>query len=198
MRSWRRAHAAVAAVMAVTATLAIAQPAEVPSAGSGAAPAGPPPKPAGSSPVESADLPDLQPSPPRFAVAPFENRSGVRAFDWLIAGAPFEMSEKTEDVLGLEPTGGPLHVGGDAIAPEPTAVAAFAAARDAAWVITGWVERPHWQLRLGVALWKVAGRAAVPVAQVDRTGDVKAYHQLLGEVLAEAWARGGVAIDVGR
>lgn len=144
------------------------------------------------------DVPDVQPSPPRFAVAPFENRADVRALDWLIAGAPFEISQKTEDVLGLEPTGGPLHVGEDPVAPAPAPVAAFAAARDAAWVITGWIDRPRWQLRLGIALWKVTGRAAVVVAEAERTGDPKAYHQLLGEALADAWSRGGVGIDVER
>ena len=75
-------------------------PAEVPAAGSGSGsvPAGPPPTPAGSSAVESNDIPDVQPAPPRFAVAPFENQANVRAFDWLIVGAPFEIAEKTEGV----------------------------------------------------------------------------------------------------
>jgi Flp pilus assembly protein TadD len=175
------------------------------------APAPPPVPDPGRTPAEATsaqpqeatgDVPDLQPSPPRFAVAPFDNESGVRALDWLIAGAPFEVSEKTEDVLGLEPTGGPLHVGGEAVAPEPDAVAAFGAAREAAWVITGWIDRPRWQLRIGIALWKVtgqgAGKAAVAVGEAQRTGDPKAYHQLLGEALADAWAKGGVAVDVER
>ena len=35
------------------------------------------PRPAGASAVESADVPDVAPSPPRFAVAPFENRANV-------------------------------------------------------------------------------------------------------------------------
>ena len=136
-------------------------------------------------------------------MAPFENQAAnVRAFDWMIAGAPFEIAEKTEEVLGLEPTGGPLHVGGAAIAAEPEPVAAFAAERDAAWVITGWVDRPNWQLRLGVTLWKVTGagaaRTAVVVAETQRTGEVKAYHQLLGESLADAWSKAGVAVDVDR
>src|SRR5689334_20257960 len=71
--------------------------------GSATKPAQVPPgtKPAGSSDVESTDIPVWQPSPPRFAVVPFENQADLRAFDWLIAGAPFEIAEKTEDVLGL-------------------------------------------------------------------------------------------------
>src|SRR5262245_12811133 len=61
-------------------------------------------KPAGSSEVESSDVPTFQASPARFAVTPFVNHSNVRAMDWLVVGAPFEIAEKTEDVLGLEPT----------------------------------------------------------------------------------------------
>ncbi len=158
-----------------------------------------PPKSAGSSAVESTDVPAWAPSPPRFAVVPFENRSNVKAFDWLVAGAPFEISEKTEAVLGLEPTGGPLHVGGALIEAEPGPIAVFAAAREAAFVITGWVERPNWQLRIDLSLWKVTGKAAVVAAHAQRTGDVKAYHQLLGEALGEVWGNGGgITVDVAR
>ena len=157
------------------------------------------PKSAGSSAVESTDVPAWAPSPARFAVVPFENRSNVKAFDWLVAGAPFEISEKTEAVLGLEPTGGPLHVGSAMIEAEPGPIAAFAAAHDAAFVITGWVERPNWQLRIDLSLWKVTGKAAVVAAHAQRTGDVKAYHQLLGEALGEVWGKGGgITVDVAR
>lgn len=146
----------------------------------------------------ASDVPDVQPSPPRFAVTPFENVSDTRTLDWLIAGAPFEISEKTEDVLGLEPTGGSLHVGREIVLPEPDPVAALGAARRAPWVITGWVDRPRWQLRIGITLWKVAGGTAVVVAETQRTGDPKAYHQLLGDALADAWAKGGISVDVER
>ncbi len=218
MRSRRRLHAAAhaAALAAVAVAFTGAPPPRMPDTwevvlvperprpGPAAAEADPiaqvpalPPA-APQAPSAAGDVPDVQPSPPRFAVAPFENHSDARAFDWLIAGAPFEISEKTEDVLGLEPTGGPLHVGGEPVAPEPEPVAAFGAARDAPWVITGWVDRPRWQLRIGITLWKVAGKAAVVVAETRRTGEVKAYHQLLGEALADAWARAGVPVDVQR
>lgn len=161
-----------------------------------------PPKPAGASPVESTDVPPWRASPARFAVAPFENHSNARAFDWLVAGAPFEIAEKTEDILGLEPTGGPLHVGAEHIEPEPEPVAAFGTARDATWVITGWADRPNWQLRVELTLWKVSGtgttRTAVVAAEAQRMGEVKAYHQLLGEALAEVWSKAGIIIDVAR
>ncbi|HEX2685866.1 MAG TPA: tetratricopeptide repeat protein [Kofleriaceae bacterium] len=159
----------------------------------------PAPRPAGSSAIESPDVPAWTPSPARFAVTPFENRSNVRAFDWLVAGAPFEISEKTEAVLGLDPTGGPLHVGGAAVLAEPGSIAAFAAAREARFVITGWVDRPSWQLRIDLSLWKVTGGSAVVAAEAQRTGDVKAYHQLLGEALGEVWSKGGgVTVDAAR
>ncbi|HEX7837278.1 MAG TPA: tetratricopeptide repeat protein, partial [Kofleriaceae bacterium] len=157
------------------------------------------PRAAGASPIESTDVPPWAPAPKRFSVVPFENRAGVRAFDWLIAGAPFEISEKTEAVLGIEPTGGPLHVGAPAIEAEAGPVAAFAAAHDLAFVITGWVDRPSWQLRIELSLWKVAGGTATVAAQAQRTGEVKAYHQLLGEALGEVWGRGaGITVDEAR
>lgn len=194
MRSSRRAHAAVAVTVAALAAIAHAQPAEVPAADPNA-PAGPPPKPAGSSPVESSDLPDLAPLPPRFAVAPFENRSGVRAFDWLVAGAPFEIAEKTEGALGLEATGGPLYVTAAPVPAEAAAVATFAAGRGAGWVITGWVERPNWELKLSITLWKVTGRVATIAHEAQRRGPVPSYHALLGEALGESWAATGRKID---
>jgi len=178
-------------------------------------PAAPPTKPAAASPLpapapsppvpaaaakpapaaaEPVNIPDWAPSPPRFAVVPFENRSNVRVFDWLIDGAPFEISEKTEAVLGLEPTGGRLHVGAETVEAEPGPIAAFAAARGASFVITGWVARPSWQLRLVLSLWKVSGGTAAVVAEVQRVGDVKAYHQLLGDALGDLWTKGAGAV----
>src|SRR5678815_276049 len=52
--------------------------------GSGVKPAQVPPgtKPAGSSDVESTDIPVWQPSPPRFAVVPFENQADIRAVSY--------------------------------------------------------------------------------------------------------------------
>ncbi|MBS1119651.1 MAG: Tetratricopeptide 2 repeat protein [Deltaproteobacteria bacterium] len=196
MGSWRWLHAF--AVLAIVGRSAAAQPT---GAGSGSG-SGSAIKPAGSSAVESSDVPPWQPSPARFAVSPFENHANVRAFDWLVAGAPFEISEKTEDVLGLEPTGGTFHVGGTTILPEPEPVAAFGVERHATWVITGWVDRPNWNLRLAITLWKVTpGKppTAVVAAEAQRTGDPKTYHQLLGEALAEVWSKGGaVQIDLAR
>ncbi|MBA3464971.1 MAG: hypothetical protein H0T46_33865 [Deltaproteobacteria bacterium] len=200
MRSRRRAHASLAVLIA-TASTVIAQPApvevpEVPPAGSGGS--GAPPVPAGSSPVESNDIPDLQPPPARFAVVPFENHANVRAFDWLIAGAPFEIAEKTEGVLGLEAAGGTLYVGSEPVAADPKPIAAFAARHNVQWVITGWVTRPNWELEIAITLWRVKGGAATITHEAKRRGPVPSYHKLLGEALEQVWTTAGTKIDPAR
>ena len=149
------------------------------------------PRPAGSSAVESTDVPDVAPSPPRFAVAPFENRANVRAFDWYQWGAPFEIAEKVEGVLGLESTGGPLFVAATPVPAEATAIAAFAQSHDATWVVTGWVERPNWELRIAISLWKVSAGLATRVHESVRQGKVETYHALLGDALGEVWTTAG-------
>src|SRR5688572_4746745 len=106
-----------------------------PGKGSGSAVGAEVAKPAGSSAVESSDVPVWKPSPARFAVAPFENESGAKSYEWAIAGIPFEIAQKTEDALGLEPTGGTLYVGAEKIASEVEPVTAFARSREAEWVI---------------------------------------------------------------
>ena len=157
-----------------------------------------PPRPAGSSTVETTDVPEYTASPAAFAVVPFENRSGVRAFDWLIAGAPFEIASKTESVFDLESTGGPLFVGGTPVPADPVQLAAFAKARGASWLVTGWVERPNWELRIAISLWKVTKGQATLVLEAQRTGPVPSYHKLLGEALGEVWTKGGMTVDVAR
>jgi tetratricopeptide (TPR) repeat protein len=211
MRLPRRAHATaiIAVMIGGVASIALAQPAppfdpfaplpppkgtviEVTAEGSNA------PRPAGSSAVESSDVPEVKASPPRFAVAPFENRANVRAFDWYQWGAPFEIAEKVEGVLGLESTGGALFVGASAVPAEPTAVAAFAKRHGATWVVTGWVERPNWELRIAISLWKVDAGVATRVHEAVRQGKVEAYHALLGDALGEAWMKAGMNVDAAR
>ncbi len=205
MGSRRWPHAIVVLVTAVglrgglSAQPSADDPLPIPKAGSGSAKV----TPAGSSTVESNDVPVLSPSPARFAVTPFYNHSEAKAWDWLVAGAPFEIAEKTEEVLGLEPTGGPLQVGATMIEPEVEPVAAFGVERDAQWVITGWVDRPNWSLRIAATLWKVSGKGkaatAVVVAEAQRTGDPKTYHQLLGETVGQLWTKGaGIQVDLAR
>ena len=164
------------------------------------APKPPAPKPPAPEPVpetllERHAIPPYQPSPPRFAVAPFLNQSTTKSLEWLIAGAPFEIDEKTENVLGLEPTGGPRVVGTPFDSEDPSLIAAYAKQRDATYVIAGWVSQRSAQLRLAITLWKVTNGTPVAVAEVKRTGDIGTYHHMLGDALAEAWGKAGVAID---
>jgi Flp pilus assembly protein TadD len=186
--------------LAITiASAGVASAQVVPGTGSGSAVGAETAKPAGSSAVESSDIPVWKPSPARFAVAPFENESGAKSYEWTIAGTPFEIAEKTEDALGLEPTGGTLYVGADKIPSEVEPVTAFARAREAEWVITGWVDRANWKLRLGITLWQVKpGAEAVVVAEEQKSGEETAYHQILGDTLAAVWSKAGVAVDIAR
>ena len=142
-----------------------------------------------------ADVPPFAAGPARFAVAPFENHSNVRALDWLIAGAPFEIAEKSQNILGLAAAGGPLAVPGTIVESDPISVAAYAQQTGATYVITGWVQRPNWELKLDAAVWKVVGGVAVVAGEAKRQGPVASYPQLVGEVMTEMWTKAGVPID---
>ncbi|MGE3545210.1 MAG: tetratricopeptide repeat protein, partial [Kofleriaceae bacterium] len=206
MGSPRWAHLTVTAVIAAGVTYA--QPAATPPTAPPTAPTeelGPrgamdasSAKPAGTSAVESSDVPGWVASPPRVVVTRFENRAKVRAFDWLIAAAPFEIAEKTQGILGLPSAGGPLHVTPDAVPTTPPDVARFARKYGAQWVVTGWVERPNWELRMDVTLWRVTGGVAAVAAQGQRTGPVASYHKLVGELLTQLWGATGIRIDAAR
>lgn len=52
-----------------------------------------------------AALPDIPATlPDGIAVMAFENNSGVRALDWVVAGIPLVIGERYEHVLGFRPT----------------------------------------------------------------------------------------------
>lgn len=157
-------------------------------------------RPAGSSSVESSDVPPWQPSPARVAVAPFENHTTQKTSDWMIWGAPFELAEKTEAVIGLDPTAPPFFVGAAEVPADPGPVAAFAASQRADWVMTGWFDRVDTDQRLDVVLWKIAGGKATIAAESQRRGPPSAYHKQVGEALAEVWLKVGAigTIDAAR
>ncbi len=210
MRSRAPAHAVAVAALLVAELGARAQPA-TPGFGADLEPAPAPPglaakvlEPQPASPAavdaraEDIDVPEWGPPPDLFAVVPFENRAGVRAFDWLVAAAPFEIATKTERVLGLEPAAAPLFVGPRSIAPTPGAIAGFAGTQGVRWVVTGWVERPNWELKLAIALWRVDAGVATLVHESVRQGPVATYHAVLGQALGEVWSRAGRTIDADR
>jgi tetratricopeptide (TPR) repeat protein len=148
---------------------------------------------------DTADLPAWAPGPAKFAVTPFENHvTNGRALDWIIAEAPFEIAEKSEAVLGLDPVGGPAFVGGDAVPAEADTVAAFANKLGAAYVVTGWFDKPQDALRIDVVVWKLDHGVARIAGEAQQQGPMSSYHSILGDAIAAAWSKAGVVIDVDR
>ncbi|MDB4959223.1 MAG: Tetratricopeptide 2 repeat protein, partial [Myxococcales bacterium] len=219
--AWRIAAGQGSAVPAGTATPLLPKP----KAGSGAAPKAGSAAGSGTSPKASPgagsqgtgagsaaglpvagtnDIPDFAPGPAKFSVTPFENHVVKgSSLDWIIAEAPFEIAEKTESVLGLDPTDPPLYVPGERVPPEPDTVAAYAAKTGAQYVITGWFDRPsasdpNIELRLDVIVWTITGKAAKIAGEAQRMGRLAGYHKLLGDVIGEAWTKAGITIDVAR
>ncbi len=143
------------------------------------------------------DLPPIPRDPPdRFAVMAFENRTPVRAMDWTTAGIPLTLAEKVEQAIGLVPAYDAWVIPeGRAVPVSPAAVAAFAIARNARWIFTGWVERPNWELRLAIALWKVEGGVATRIGEVESTRKFEEVHAMTGDAVAALAATAGWSID---
>jgi tetratricopeptide (TPR) repeat protein/TolB-like protein len=150
-------------------------------------------------PVAAADVPDWIPGPDTVAVTPFENHvpSG-KSFEWMVAGAPFEIATKIESVLGLDVVGAPLYVPGERVPAEDDTVADHAAKVGARFVVTGWFDRIGDQLRIAILVWRADGPRARVVGEAQRMGALAAYHKILGEALAEAWTEAGIAVDISR
>ena len=142
--------------------------------------------------------PSGRPLPDGLAVMAFENNSGVRALDWVVAGIPLVIGERYTHVLGLRPMWGALVVpeGAPVIGTEDS-VAAFATARGARWVVTGWVQRPAWQLRVKSSLWRVDGGKAVRVGEHDAVGGMGDAFQLLGDTMVELARQAGWTLPDG-
>lgn len=145
---------------------------------------------------EIPDPPDVVPD--TFAVMAFENHTSFDSLDYLVAGAPFALAEKIEDVIGLQPAFGPLIVPGPPVVPgmEDT-VGPFAKQVGATWVLTGWFERPNWELRLVVTLWKVTDGKAKRIADAERTGKFEDLHRSLGEIIVELAAAAKWTVPAG-
>ncbi len=139
-----------------------------------------------------AAVPELPAQPPdRFEVLPFTNRTTIAALDYLLTAAPFELAEKLERAYQLDPAYGPWVVRAGTDPSSAAGVAAAALAARARWVVTGWVERPSWQLRVGVTLWRVDHAGAAEVARAERTGPFAEVHQLLGALGLELAGHAG-------
>ena len=146
------------------------------------------------------ELPEWAPGPPSFAVTPFENHvPNGKALEWVVAEAPFEIAEKSESVLGLDAVGYPLYVPGERVPADPDTVAAYAARRGAAYVVTGWFDRPGGELRIDVVIWKVDNGTAAIAGEGRAQGPIAAYHHTLGAAMGQAWSKANVAaVDVAR
>ncbi len=143
-----------------------------------------------------AAVPDWTTGPARVAVTPFENHvPNGASMQWLVAEAPFEIAEKTETMLGLEANASPLYVGGDMVPAEADTVAAFGAPLHASFVITGWFDKVGDDLRIDVVIWKLGGGSAAIAGEAQQRGPMPAYHQILGNALADAWTKAGVVVD---
>lgn len=138
------------------------------------------------------EVPGLPSSPPeRFAVMPFENRSGVMGLEWMRLAVPFVLAERAEGFARLQPAYGPLVVEkpGRETGTSVAKVEAFAKSRSLRWVLTGWVRRPEWKLELGVSLYRINGRRAVLAAEASVVGEFKDIHELVGSCLNELAAQ---------
>ena len=145
-------------------------------------------------------VPDHAPGPVKVAVTPFENHvQNGKSLEWIVAEAPFEIAEKAENVLELDVLGGPLYVPGERVPPDPDTVADFAKKQGARLVVTGWYDRINENLRLVILIWRAdGGPTAKVVGEAQRMGVPTAYHAVLGEAMAEAFAEAGVAVDAAR
>lgn len=181
---WRRL--AIVTVTVATGGVLLAQPAPPEAPPDEPLPAGPlePPREVVAPADAIPDPPDVVPD--RFAVMAFENHTSFDSLDYLIAGAPFALAEKIEDVIGLAPAYGPLIVPGPPVVPGMAdTVGPFGEKVGAKWVLTGWYERPNWELRLVVTLWKVEGGKAKQIKDAQRIGKFEDLHQFLGEIVVE-------------
>ena len=62
-------------------------------------------------------------------------------------------------------------------------------------MITGWVQRPNWELKLDAAVWKIVGGVAVVAGEAKRQGAIATYPQMLGAVMTDMWTKAGVPVD---
>jgi tetratricopeptide (TPR) repeat protein len=148
---------------------------------------------------ETADIPPWSAGPAKIAVTPFENHVvNGKSLEWMIAGTPFEIAEKSEGVLGLDAIGAPFFVPGEAIPAEPDTVAGYGKKVGAQYVITGWYDRPGDVLRIAVLIWKIEKGGATIAGQSLKSGPQASYHRILGDAIADAWTKAGITVDVAR
>jgi tetratricopeptide (TPR) repeat protein len=137
-----------------------------------------------------------QPEP--YVVMPFDNLSGSSGLSWMRVALPFVMAERAEGIAKLRPIYDPYVV---ARAPrhktpiDEERIAAFAKARSATWVFSGWIRRPDWKLEVGFKLHRLRGGKAKLVAETVERGEFKDVHALVGRALVKLSGAAGLASE---
>lgn len=111
----------------------------------------------------------------------------------MVAGAPFELAEKSQALVGVAASWDALVVPAAVVHEKPAEVKAFADAQRAALVLTGWVEKPGDELRLGATLWHVGATGPRVVAESSQQGPQASYHTMLGALAVELWTAAAAA-----
>jgi tetratricopeptide (TPR) repeat protein len=145
-------------------------------------------------------VPDWQKGPAKVAVTPFENHvTNGKSLEWMVAGTPFEIATKSENVLGLDAVNPPIYVPGERVPADPDTVADYGHKTGAQYVVTGWYDRIREQMRIAVLIWKVDKSAnAKLVGESQKLGAPAEYHKILGEAMGEAWSKAGIGVDLAR
>lgn len=149
----------------------------------------------------SLSIPDWSKGPAKVAVTPFENHvTNGKSLEWIVAEAPFEIAEKSENVLALDAVNPPLYVPGERVPAEADTVNDFGKKMGAQYVVTGWFDRIGEQLRIAILIWTVdpKGTNAKLAGESQKLGAMPTYHKILGEALADAWSKAGIVVDVAR
>ena len=134
-----------------------------------------------------------EPLPAAYAVMALENRSGVSGLEWMERAMAFTVAEKAEGLALLRPVPGGWADRPASDVPESELIAAFGRDRGAQWVWTGYIDRPEWELELGLELWEVTeAGAAVRRAEVARRGEFQRYADFAGEAILEIAAAVGL------
>jgi tetratricopeptide (TPR) repeat protein len=164
----------------------------------------PPPKVVTAAPTPappSLTIPDWTKGPAKVAVTPFENHvTNGKSLEWVVAEAPFEIAEKSENVLGLDAVNAPLYVPGERVPAEADTVNDYGKKMGAQYVVTGWFDRIGDQLRIAILIWTVdpKGKNAKVAGESQKLGALPTYHKILGETLGDAWSKAGIVVDVAR
>ncbi|MDB4969238.1 MAG: Tetratricopeptide 2 repeat protein [Myxococcales bacterium] len=149
-----------------------------------------------------ADETVLTAMPSGYIVAPFENRSPVKALDWQTSALAATLAEKLESHAGLRPAYGPSILDGMDYAFDAEKVARRARDSGARWVFAGSFARPNWKAELGVRLYTVLDPSnEVPnpslrlVAESSSVGERGDVLKMLDDNLAVVLRKGGLGVE---